>query len=457
MQVRPPTSVMFAIIGIALAPGCTSARLERSTVAQAGTLTDIQYQQVLDNLAMFCKNPGALPWHVNISDGSAQIADLGSAQVMLDWHRAVTTHPLLLGSRTVVEQWGMNPVTDDTELKVLRIAYRRAVGFDESLSGENHDNGPADELAHELKKQTQDLDEFTDEINRHVAEARARYLNYQMKNLGFAGLFSPSKLADIFFPYKFIYGDEKREPIGDPRTTDGVPYFQLFDKIVSVTDQRIVLPGEVVSDDDEEYVDPAGKHRKRPVFFNYSISDRLSSLPTDNSLHTEKRYATPLAAEVRRQVKDVQSDLLKIHTGWFHKGRKKDVPKDACYVGHYRDCYVWVNADQVERADELYAQDSQYRYPRSAAQPVHHTGPEIHAGECFSGALTQWLMRSSRSRRTGLARTAKCYLDTTLAHRTRRFTARMCAASFLGSSTIAWMAASRDLRSHSITGSPGTR
>jgi hypothetical protein len=31
--------------------------------------------------------------------------------------------------------------------------------------------------------------------------------------------------------------------------------------------------------------------------------------------------------------------------GWFHVGGKKDVPKDACYVGRYKYCYVWVTSD----------------------------------------------------------------------------------------------------------------
>jgi hypothetical protein len=322
-------------------------RLERSTIEQAGTLTDIQYQQVLNNLAMFCKSPGALPWHVNLRDGSAQIADLGSAQTLLDWHRAITTHPQLLGSRTVVEQWGMSPVTNDVELKILRVAYRRAVGFDESLSGEDLKNELADELAHELKKQTQDLDEFTDEINRQVAEARARYLNYQMKNLSLWDLFSLYKLSDIVFPYKFIYGDERREDVDDIQN-DGVPYIHLFDKIVSVTDERIVLPGEKIVEGEEDYADRKGNPRRRSIFFNYSISDDLVNRPKGDKSHTDKRYATSLAAEVRRQVKDVQVDLLDVHTGWFGRGRKKDVPKDACYVGHYRDCYVWVCADGVD-------------------------------------------------------------------------------------------------------------
>jgi hypothetical protein len=34
--------------------------------------------------------------------------------------------------------------------------------------------------------------------------------------------------------------------------------------------------------------------------------------------------------------------------GWFVAGRKRDVPKHACYVGHYCETYIWVPPDQVE-------------------------------------------------------------------------------------------------------------
>ncbi|HEY1187354.1 MAG TPA: hypothetical protein VGE74_06830 [Gemmata sp.] len=33
--------------------------------------------------------------------------------------------------------------------------------------------------------------------------------------------------------------------------------------------------------------------------------------------------------------------------GWYHIGRKKDVPKDACFVGRWGDRYAWVTADGV--------------------------------------------------------------------------------------------------------------
>src|SRR5262245_50048181 len=54
--------------------------------------------------------------------------------------------------------------------------------------------------------------------------------------------------------------------------------------------------------------DLEGKTYPEPVFFNYEISRELTNSPTGAKFHTEERYVTPLAAEVRRQVKDVQSD-----------------------------------------------------------------------------------------------------------------------------------------------------
>ena len=39
--------------------------------------------------------------------------------------------------------------------------------------------------------------------------------------------------------------------------------------------------------------------------------------------------------------------------GWYGVGGKKDVPKDACYVGRHGDCYVWVNPDGREALSEF--------------------------------------------------------------------------------------------------------
>jgi hypothetical protein len=36
-----------------------------------------------------------------------------------------------------------------------------------------------------------------------------------------------------------------------------------------------------------------------------------------------------------------------VPVGWYRIGSKKDVPKDACHVGRYGDCYVWVMPEGV--------------------------------------------------------------------------------------------------------------
>jgi len=42
-----------------------------------------------------------------------------------------------------------------------------------------------------------------------------------------------------------------------------------------------------------------------------------------------------------------------IKPGWFGIGRKRDVPKHACYVGRYCDTYVWVPPQNVELLTRL--------------------------------------------------------------------------------------------------------
>ena len=108
----------------------------------------MQYQQVLDNLARFATQPSlpAVARQPQGGDHPDHRLALGGAAV--DIGPPVTWFPQLLGSRTAVAQWGMSPVIDATELRLLRIAYRRALGVPDMPSPKF-----LDELAHELKDQ----------------------------------------------------------------------------------------------------------------------------------------------------------------------------------------------------------------------------------------------------------------------------------------------------------------
>jgi hypothetical protein len=142
--------------------GCTSAQLRTTTLNQGSTLSDIQYQMVLRNLATFAENPSAVPWHLSITLGTSQVTDSGTGRIGLLWNfprrvsdQLFTFNPSASASRTVVQQWSTNPIVHTDALKLLQMAYRRAYG-----SVEMPDAKLLDDLAHDLKKQvlsTEDL------------------------------------------------------------------------------------------------------------------------------------------------------------------------------------------------------------------------------------------------------------------------------------------------------------
>jgi hypothetical protein len=50
----------------------------------------------------------------------------------------------------------------------------------------------------------------------------------------------------------------------------------------------------------------------------------------------------------RFYVGETERTECQIPTGWYFVGRKHDVPKDALYVAHHGDVYVWVNSQGLE-------------------------------------------------------------------------------------------------------------
>ena len=56
---------------------------------------------------------------------------------------------------------------------------------------------------------------------------------------------------------------------------------------------------------------------------------------------------------VCRKIESIERDLTRIQPGWFNVGRRRDVPKDACYVGRSGHTYVWVSADGREELTQF--------------------------------------------------------------------------------------------------------
>jgi hypothetical protein len=121
-------AVAITMLVLSAAPGCTHRVLMHSMVHQASTVMDIEYQMVLDNIAMFECNPSALPWHVRINDGVVQVSDQhGLEGLGVQWGPTTnfTRGPSAL--RTVSEQWGADAVTNPRIVKKLQDVYREAI------------------------------------------------------------------------------------------------------------------------------------------------------------------------------------------------------------------------------------------------------------------------------------------------------------------------------------------
>ena len=513
--------IRVALLLLWALPGCTNLQLKRSTIEQASTLTDLQYRQVLSNLAMFSQNPAAIPFHINVKDGSAQVTDSGSAGIIAGFGRSMgylaAGTPSVSGSRTVVEQWSMVPMTDDEELRLLSMGYSNAFGAGKNLT---KDEDFANELGHELAKQSEvTLELFQDNALFQAEQARltsstvkadpskppppTEVTNTERIAPITYRLFEKTMLTTVDKCLKCDLGKEKTHEVwiqatwsslltkhrthlfnhggglknlltlkirtGDSvkwtnndnvphraRSADGSP-FQFDTGMVQpgkssaailfpisspagidyvdenkVDSGKIIVLDEVDCEDDE-----AGEARLRtilydgfsldnkspmlnsagdlivqdPVFievgdtvawvnrgpnaidievfdvasnayryhhkglrnendlnmsmdyfysgfatqsafiprFYYRITDtktnkRLQGLVAVN----HKQVQSPLVREVCRQLSDINDDLKEIPSGWFHVGGKKDVPKDACYVGSYGGRYAWVTADGLE-------------------------------------------------------------------------------------------------------------
>ncbi len=120
--------------------GCTHVALQNDTVRTTNTLADLQYQQVLDNLARYQDDPDTIPSFAVATAGTVSILDTAGAGVSptysptlpfsLQGGGALPILSLLFpfsASRAVTENWSLTPITDADNLRRLRCAYRLLV------------------------------------------------------------------------------------------------------------------------------------------------------------------------------------------------------------------------------------------------------------------------------------------------------------------------------------------
>jgi hypothetical protein len=111
------------------ATGCMHQQLQFIAGRTANTLPDLQYQQVMDNLAMIAANPGFLPYLAVAGQGSIQVTDGGTSSLSLNMAPKTFTSGMfgLGASRNITGTWSLGTITSPEKIRAMQAAYQQAV------------------------------------------------------------------------------------------------------------------------------------------------------------------------------------------------------------------------------------------------------------------------------------------------------------------------------------------
>jgi len=116
--------------------GCTTvSSLQTTTLSQGGTASEILSQMVLDNLEMIRQSPGALPWHLKITQGGIGVTDQISPSFNVTWPNVSRTAGLS-GSRQWSVSWTVVPELAKARLVALQGLYQKEACKDPSVTDE---------------------------------------------------------------------------------------------------------------------------------------------------------------------------------------------------------------------------------------------------------------------------------------------------------------------------------
>jgi hypothetical protein len=139
-MLRKSPRLALSSLLLCLPIACQHIELRNHTVRQATTLTDIQYKQVLGNLAMFSDNPNSLPYLSVTGTGLTNITDSLNAGSSFNWDKLSNVGRITSGfvfdkggatfggTSTSSEQWTSGSILNPDQLLYMRCIYQSTVG-----------------------------------------------------------------------------------------------------------------------------------------------------------------------------------------------------------------------------------------------------------------------------------------------------------------------------------------
>ncbi len=309
----------LVLLSLLAACGCTYLPLERRTVKQGSTLSDLQYQQVLDNLAMFACDPNSLAWHVKVTGGLVQVADQGGAGLLPSGAGNPLIAPNVTVARNVLGQWNVDAVIESDDLELLQLAYQKAV---DPLDADRQIKKQVFEKIGELSAtfhivlSKEAVDEMVETFKLGASAEHAARLKHVGQEL------------DALYARVQELVEQCPNPAVDPDSAGGSP--QDIARLTAAKKEIIKLTGSLC---------------EQPFVVGYSLDKSPRSPALVEQAEDKIRGLFEL-------VTDKGEEPNPFSMPWVCSGCKKDVPPCACYVGHYRgctgDCYVWVMPEHVK-------------------------------------------------------------------------------------------------------------
>jgi hypothetical protein len=285
-------TVPLALACALLSSGCMTTQLRNRMNEQASSLPDVYYQQVLDNLAMIAADPSRMPYFSDPQTSRTIIARTANVSYGINWDliSAAPTGVLTLFNRYLLDRQTA------------------------TLTGGQTDSG-------EWATVTQN---------------------------------DPDKL----FSMRAVY----RRTLGITTTEDDEILSEFYYRHFEITDEALKRLREKRPEVYQAVGEKLKKLRNMEFLTVESFEKRLAEadvLGPDELV----RYRRPLLkyARMENEPTEFVSDqdthhllyISALKPGWFGVGQKRDVPKHACYVGHYCHTYVWVPPENVELLTRL--------------------------------------------------------------------------------------------------------
>jgi hypothetical protein len=137
---RVPIHILLVLSVTIASAGCQATALGNRTIRHAGSVTDVYYSQVLENLALTMADPSALPYFTDPATQSTTLQRTGQANYQLGWDLVLSPAQLLgrylfdkqssqiQGSQSTSLQWQGKTTDNPDKLLLMQEAYRTVLG-----------------------------------------------------------------------------------------------------------------------------------------------------------------------------------------------------------------------------------------------------------------------------------------------------------------------------------------